>query len=76
MDIVLTQPAVIAVITWGLSDRYTWLKKLRPRDYGENIRPLPLNNNLNPKLAWFALADALKRFKSVFLLFSSYQKTI
>lgn len=60
LDIVLAQPAVIAVITWGLSDRYTWLKKFRPRNDGTNVRPLPLDDNLDPKLAWFALANALQ----------------
>lgn len=65
LEIVLTQPAVTAVITWGLSDRYTWLKKYRPRDDGASVRPLPLDNNLDPKLAWEALANALAGFKSV-----------
>ncbi len=46
-------------ITWGLSDRYTWLKKFRPRSDGAKVRPLPLDDNLNPKLAWEALANAL-----------------
>ncbi len=62
LEIVLTQPAVIAVITWGLSDRYTWLKKYRPRMDEANVRPLPLDHNLAPKLAWEALARALQRF--------------
>ncbi len=60
LEIVLTQPAVIGVITWGLSDRYTWLKKHRPRKDGENVRPLPLDEALKPKLVWEALAEAFK----------------
>ena len=60
LEIALTQPAVIGVITWGLSDRYTWLKKFRPRSDGANVRPLPLDSNLEPKLAWEALANAFK----------------
>ncbi|MBE9046173.1 endo-1,4-beta-xylanase [Pleurocapsales cyanobacterium LEGE 10410] len=62
LEIVLTQPAVIAVITWGLSDRYTWLKKFRPRDDGAYVRPLPLDRDLQPKLAWKTLAHALRYF--------------
>ena len=59
LEIVLTQPAVIAVITWGLSDRYTWLRQVSPRKDEADVRPLPLDDNLNPKLAWEALAEAL-----------------
>ena len=62
LKIVLTQPAVIAVITWGLSDRYTWLRKFSPRDDEANVRPLPLDRNLDPKLAWETLAYALRYF--------------
>ncbi len=61
LEIVLTQRAVIAVITWGLSDRYTWLRKSRPRSDEADVRPLPLDDNLNPKLAWEALANAMKQ---------------
>ena len=62
LEIVLTQPAVIGVITWGLSDRYTWLKKFRPRSDGADVRPLPLDSNLDPKLVWQTLAYVLGDF--------------
>jgi endo-1,4-beta-xylanase len=52
LSVVLDEPAVIAVITWGLSDRYTWRAA-----YGSK-RPLPLDTNLNKKLAWNAIARA------------------
>jgi endo-1,4-beta-xylanase len=58
LSIVLEQPAVIAVITWGLSDRYTWLEKFRPREDGAPTRPLPLDHQLHRKLAWDAVARA------------------
>jgi len=48
---VLDEPAVIAVLTWGLSDRYTWLSEFKP------ICPLPLNSQLNCKLALNAMAQ-------------------
>ncbi len=61
LEIVLTQPAVIAVITWGLSDRYTWLKKYRPRQDKAEVRPLPLDSNLDPKLAWHTMAQVFNQ---------------
>jgi endo-1,4-beta-xylanase len=53
---VLDNKNVAAVLTWGLSDRYSWLKKFVPRADGQPVRPLPLDADLKPKLAWEALA--------------------
>ncbi len=58
---VLEEPAVIAVITWGLSDRYTWLSQFKPRADKAAVRTLPLDANLKPKLAWNAIARAFDR---------------
>jgi endo-1,4-beta-xylanase len=58
LSVVLDEPAVIAVVTWGLSDRYTYLSQVHPRSDGELVRPLPLDTNLKPKLAWNAMARA------------------
>ncbi|GAB4141683.1 MAG: endo-1,4-beta-xylanase [Cyanobacteria bacterium J069] len=58
LDVVLDEPAVIAVLTWGLSDRYTWLAEFKPREDGLPVRPLPLDENLERKLAWGAIAQA------------------
>jgi endo-1,4-beta-xylanase len=55
---VLDEPAVIAILTWGLSDRYTWLSDHRPRKDGAAVRPLPLDLDLKPKLAWQAMIEA------------------
>lgn len=55
---VLAVPAVKRVMTWGLSDRYTWFAESRPRSDGLDVRPLPLNANLERKPAWAALAAA------------------
>lgn len=52
---VLNEKAVIAVLTWGLSDRYTWRSKY-PRGDGASVRPLPLDAQLNRKLAWKEMA--------------------
>lgn len=59
LETVLQEPAVLAVLTWGLSDRYTWLAKFRPRSDGAAPRPLPLDSQLYRKPAWNAAASAL-----------------
>jgi len=61
LDVVLEVPAVKAVLTWGLSDRYTWLRTTLPRTDGEPVRPLPLDSDLRRKLAWQAISDAFER---------------
>ncbi|BAY09537.1 endo-1,4-beta-xylanase [Calothrix sp. NIES-2098] len=61
LSTVLSEKAVIAVLTWGFSDRDTWLSGFRPRSDGAAVRPLPLDANLKPKLAWNAIARALDR---------------
>ena len=58
LNVVLDEPAVIALLTWGLSDRYTWLSEFEPRPDGLPVRPLLLDANLNRKLAWNAMARA------------------
>lgn len=61
LSVVLDEPAVIAVLTWGLSDRYTWLSEFQPRQDRAAVRPLPLDANFRRKLAWNAIARAFDR---------------
>lgn len=61
LDVVLDEPAVIAVLTWGLSDRYTWLSSHKPRQDRAAVRTLPLDAQLQRKLAWKAIARAFDR---------------
>jgi endo-1,4-beta-xylanase len=61
LSVALSEPAVIAVLTWGLSDRYTWLSKHDPRQDGTSVRPLPLDKNLKRKLAWKAIARSFDK---------------
>jgi endo-1,4-beta-xylanase len=58
LSAMLSQKSVIAVLTWGLSDRYTYLTKYKPRKDGGPVRPLPLDPDFNPAPAWSAMAQA------------------
>ncbi|WP_341531520.1 endo-1,4-beta-xylanase (plasmid) [Nostoc sp. UHCC 0302] len=58
LSVVLDEPAVTAVITWGLSDRYTWISEFEARPDSLPVRPLPLDADINRKLAWNAIARA------------------
>ena len=59
LSVVLDEPAVKTIITWGLSDGYTYHTDFHPRSDGMQVRPLPLDTDLKPKLAWNAIARAL-----------------
>ena len=59
LSTVLQERAVIAVLTWGLSDKYTWHSSFNPRSDKTPVRPLPLDSTfLKRKLAWNAMARA------------------
>jgi endo-1,4-beta-xylanase len=63
MDAVLAVPAVKAVLTWGLTDRYSVLNTKKPykrkRTDGVPSRGLPLDSELRRKPMWEAIAGAL-----------------
>ena len=56
LDAVLPNPAVLGVLSWGLSDRASWLNTSFPRPDGLKQRPLPLDEDLNRKPLWTAMA--------------------
>ncbi len=65
LDAALDEPAVKMVVTWGLSDRHSWIvrretNEARWRKDGLPSRPLPFDAELRPKTAFTALAEALK----------------
>lgn len=61
LDTALQEPAVASVITFGLSDRYTWLQEDYPREDGEARRPLPFDDeSLAPKPMFDALYESLE----------------
>ena len=60
LDVTLANPAVKALITFGLSDRYTWLQEDYPREDGADRRPLPYDEDLEAKPALRALRRELR----------------
>jgi endo-1,4-beta-xylanase len=60
MATALAEPALKVVITWGLSDRYSWFNvwdAAPKRADGRPARPLPFDEAFMPKPAY----DALRR---------------
>jgi endo-1,4-beta-xylanase len=72
LDVAFAQPAVKGLISWGLTDRYSWLK-VTPDDYarlagawkdgeGPGVnRGLPLDSLMRREPMYRAIAGALKR---------------
>ena len=63
LDATLDERAVDAVLTWGLTDRWTWLRgpaalPSHQRKDGTQQRPLPFDDALRRKPAWTAIAQA------------------
>lgn len=59
LDVVLDNPATVAVLTWGLSDRYLDPPGWRERLAGFTPRMLPLDAGMKRKPMWKAIAAAL-----------------
>jgi endo-1,4-beta-xylanase len=60
LDVALDESAVKAVITFGLTDRYTWLDEDYPRSDGAHRRPLAFDRNMHAKPAYFAISHAFR----------------
>ena len=63
LDAALDEPAVKVVVTWGLSDRHSWIVRRETyeakwRTDDEASRPLPFDADLQPKSACEAMAKA------------------
>ncbi len=60
LNLTLANPAVIALLTWGITDKYTWLNHEGARKDGLAERCLPFDPDLKPTPAFFAEIKALK----------------
>jgi endo-1,4-beta-xylanase len=63
LETALDEPAVKMVVTWGLSDRHSWIVRKETheskwRGDGMPSRPLPFDADLRPKPAFDAIAQA------------------
>ena len=64
LDVALANRAVTSVITWGVSDRMSWIISVgdprTKRPDGLRPRPLPFDAEMRPKPVYWAMVDALK----------------
>lgn len=66
LDTVLRGPEVKAVLTWGATDKNTWLNggpKFRPLHPTRSQRPLPFDADLKPTPAFFAMRESFDKAK-------------
>ena len=61
LELILREPAVKAVLTWGLTDRNTWLNGEDSRKDHLPERCLPFDARLEPVEAFFAMRTAFDR---------------
>jgi endo-1,4-beta-xylanase len=61
LEAVVPESRLKLITTWGLSDRTTWLNAFMPRADGLPQRPLPFDDNNQPKAASAAIQAALKQ---------------
>ena len=60
LNTTLANPAVIALLTWGITDKYTWLNHEESRKDGQPERCLPFDANLKPTPAFYSELNALQ----------------
>jgi len=60
VTMMVAEPNVTAVLTWGITDRFTWLNGPKfSRPDGKPQRCLPFDADYQPAPAFFALRSAL-----------------
>ena len=63
LGLVLPEPNVKAVLTWGITDKHTWLNNTKSewaqRKDGTRQRPLPFDEDLRPTEAFEAIREAI-----------------
>lgn len=60
LNLTLPNPNVIALLTWGLTDRYTWLNINKANRDPRPERSLPFDADLHPTLAYVAAVEAIQ----------------
>ncbi len=55
LEVALAEPALTGLVTWGLSDRYSWLKNF----HDARNRGLPFDAELQKKPMWHSIAQAM-----------------
>ncbi|MBX6358743.1 MAG: endo-1,4-beta-xylanase [Acidobacterium ailaaui] len=59
LRMMLAEPNVTAVLTWGITDKYTWLNHEHGRSDGQPQRPLPFDAEYHPMPAFYAMREAI-----------------
>jgi endo-1,4-beta-xylanase len=59
LNAVVTARRPKAIVTWGLTDRYSWIEDTFPRKDSAQARPLPLDRNYRPK----PMMSVLERYR-------------
>jgi endo-1,4-beta-xylanase len=60
LDAINAEGTLDRVITWGITDRHSWIHETFKRDDGLRARPLPLDENYQPK----PMFDVLQTFRA------------
>ena len=60
LEIVLPHRAVVACVTWGLSDQYSWLRFVKRRKPSGDLRPLPYDQFYRRKPAYNAISAVIE----------------
>ncbi|MGL5447837.1 MAG: endo-1,4-beta-xylanase, partial [Rhabdaerophilum sp.] len=60
LDVALDEPKVVSVLTWGISDRHSWLSDMPDRRRADGLRQrgLPFDEVFQRKPMWHAIAKA------------------
>lgn len=61
LSVAMGSVSIPVVVTWGLTDRASWLQRRSPRSDGSTQRPLPFDSELRPKKAWSVLSQYIKQ---------------
>lgn len=59
LKVALSDPAVTAVLTWGITDRYTYLSWNAAKQQLEDVRPFPFDKDYHATASFYAIRDAL-----------------